>query len=186
MAVFSVLFCASGGFSSNILQGMYGEEITQIKKVNKFRVDLSEIAEKSDLLNFFPNIGESLIKLSEQYNSSDAFGDEESKVRSTNNWVQKCKFLKLAMKAGNQDAENLYRESIESKKYSRDCADCLIAGYENEYDIKDVRAFFWEHLAYEDEKEKEDLAKSYLEGKLVKINKERSVFWKKYQIESFK
>lgn len=114
----------------------------------------------------------------------DDFKDEESQENSTRTWVLRCKLLKLASCFGDEEAKNIYKEDIESKKYSRDCADCFIAGYEDEYDIKTVRAFFWEHLAYEDEKEKEELVKAYIEGKLVPLNTKRSEFWKKYSVEN--
>ena len=46
-----------------------------------------------------------------------------------------------------------------------------------------MRAFFWEHLAQEDEKEKEELIRAYIDGKLVPLNIKRAEFWKNYSVE---
>lgn len=132
----------------------------------------------------FPQIlSSSLKEEAKKLKYYDDFKDEESRINSTRTWGLRCKLLKIASCFGDEEAKNIYKEDIESKKYSRDCADCFIAGYEDEYDIKTVRAFFWEHLAQEDEKEKEELIRAYIDGKLVPLNIKRAEFWKNYSVE---
>jgi hypothetical protein len=190
MRIFKTMFlafcltfiCNSHTFCTDILGS---DNIRRLAKTKAFNIDLEEITEQSSINNFSQNIANNLIKLTQNYSANDGFGDEETKTVSTKYWLEKCKILKISALLGNQEAKGIYEKAIESKKYSRDCADCLIAGYEDKYDIKEIRAFFWEHLAYEDEEEKSNLIKAYSEGKIVPFNKKRAEFWKNYSIQSF-
>lgn len=133
-----------------------------------------------------PNINleksrEYLLELSKKF-PSDLFGSEDIIEQSNKNWLDNCRILKLAIALGNKDAQLILQENLESKKYSRDTVDCILTGYEEDFDEKKVRAFFWEHLACEDENEKRSLVEAYLEGNLVPLDHIRSKYWESYTI----
>ena len=179
--LFSMLFCSTASFSADV-SSHEEKGVGKFSGMQKVRVDLSELVEKSTISGFTETLSCGLVDLSKNYNSTDSFGDEMAKTRSTANWLEKWKLLKIASLFGSAEAVELCKKAIESKQYSRDCADCLIAGYEDSYDLKEVRAFFWEHLAFVDEQEKEGLIKAYSEGVLVPLNRERIEFWRKYRM----
>lgn len=142
------------------------------------KAPIGKIFESGPVQELQTNIEFTLRKYSETFDATDAYWDKD---QSTRNWQKKCMLLKLAMRMGDKESANLYKTAIESKKYSRDCVDMLIAGYEHDVDVKEIRAFFWEHLAYADKDQRDSLIEEYRKGNLLKKDEERAAFWKKFE-----
>lgn len=177
---FSLFLYSSVCFAADTVSG---DEKGGIKHLNiqKTSLDVVPIIKHSTMSNVMENLSHEFLQLAKQYKSTDNFSDKTAKDISTNNWTEMWKLLKISSAFGNRDATEFAKTLMESKKYSRDCADCLIAGYEDSYDLKEVRAFFWEHLALVDEQEKEGLIKAYSEGNLVPLSTEKAGFWRTYR-----
>jgi hypothetical protein len=112
------------------------------------------------------------------YDKYDAYWDMEN---ATKNWLTRVKLLKMAIALGDEEAQKIYADGLESKRYSKECYDCFILG--TDFDPKIVLNFFWEHLAYEDDSERESLIKAYKEGVKIHPNPERLLFWQAYSPE---
>ena len=82
------------------------------------------------------------------------------------------------MKAGYRKASQIYDKALKSKKYGRDFVDCFFQGHPKE--IKKIRAFWWEHLALQDENERFNLIQAYKKGDLVDKDINRARFWEEY------
>lgn len=121
------------------------------------------------------SIEERFYKILEQsadaFKNHDNFSDKDSYARSLNNWRERCQYLKAAISLGSKEAQETYERELESKKYSLECYDCLIAGYEDTYDPKTVLAFYWEQVAQEIPSEREKLNQAYLQGIAARLDK---------------
>ena len=118
-------------------------------------------------------------------NMTNAFYNESRRVQSNLEWKMRCQMLKEANSLGSSEAKEIYLESLESKHYNRDLVECWIEGHEDELDVKIIRAFFWEHLALEEEKEKSELIKAYLTGLDVYQDEARAQYWINFKIKEF-
>ena len=129
--------------------------------------------------------GEMLIREAKKYKMDDAFTDQKRIDQSNSEWKAKRILLKKALMAGHPEAQKLLFEEIEGKKYNRDLAHVWVHGHEKEFDVKMVRAFYWEQLSMFDQKERNALIEAYKEGEEVDQNLERSEFWRNYKEEDF-
>ena len=122
-----------------------------------------------------------LILQAKQIPSTNNFFSQVGKEESDANWKKKCSLLKEAIeKFDSGEAKELYKTALESKKYSVDNTDFLIDGY-TRFDVKEIREFFWIHLAMEDEKAREELSRAYIEGFKVPLDPIKGRFWKLYK-----
>jgi TPR repeat protein len=151
-------------------------DILQSEDISNFTV--KKIIEISDYKHLSINLGRSFRQAAESFNYTDAFWNEEL---SNTNWQKKLSLLKMARELGDKEASSIFEQDIESKKYSRDYTDLLIAGYEDKCSEKEIRAFFWEHLAYADQDERLSLINAYKKGDLVNKNEQRAIFWENYK-----
>lgn len=124
------------------------------------------------------SIEERLYKILEHsadaFKGHDNFSDKDSYTRSLNNWRERCRYLKSAISMGSKEAKKTYERELESKKYSLECYDCLIAGYEDTYDPKMVLGFYWEQVAQEIPSEREKLNQAYAKGIAVSLENNQS------------
>jgi hypothetical protein len=113
---------------------------------------------------------EILEEAADSFKDHENFSDKDLYAQSLYNWKERCQYLKAAIALGSSKAKDIYTEELESKKYSLECYDCLIAGYEDSYDPRTVLAFYWEQVAQEIPSEQEKLALAYEQGKAIRLD----------------
>jgi hypothetical protein len=103
-----------------------------------------------------------------------------------NNWADYSNILKLGIKLHDIEFEKKYRTELESNCYHIQCAEVLLIQQEKYTTAADLRAPYWEMLAYEDELARKWLIRAYEEegDRLIRTNMSRLAFWKVFKPSS--